>query len=806
MTAKKTSANIDITSRLEQLEYFPVRENVPSAPEEEVLQFKKDLRQYFLHENADTPGGVEEVYPLLTAPFLRATHELPVLFLQAEDSFIGLAPFLERTLEVVFAETDPTLLARFQKDLLKRLPEKVAHQDQGYPELVAIVVEELRGVEGMDETLADRIEVVEKLLLSADALVLGAANRTVFQLLNVHLVKAGGKMETFRQRLRSVLAGLENLLQLHDKDPGTKDPHFDFAKGMMAFDKIAKIEAQSLSSELPEARLQGIRQSLEVLKAALASYQTGNNTIFVNQDLATAFSLRTILTTGRLEMTAGSSGAAARSYLEQELPRFVETIGALRLAELEISQKYEEDLHTPYFEKFNVSFLGDDDYQFFRPVILIEDAAVLSQSSQDMLALLSSEAPVKILSVNRLDQIGKQPAELDLERSLELASLAIIRRNTFIFQGGLDAPELIYDALTRSLPDTVSALWNILLPGNADGGKSDWIALRAAAESRYFPRFVYDVRTGQAFSSHFDLSGNPQSEKVFPVLPLEIETASGKESASVELTMADFWAILPSERQRLFLIPAAFADDSMIPLRDYLEAPAEAIATRLPFIWVVDSDNRMQKALVPLSWVQRCRSRIDYWQFLQEIGGTNNFHVRQTLDQEKETWEKLKEAELEAVKAQLLADFEQVRSQDLERAIKKILHALLNPDQMNQVSQAATPAPAAVVIPEKPPKVAADEEAETAAPPAEAAPVIPSEAWVETDECTSCSDCTEALPSVFKYNSDKQAFVHNPKGGSYAKIVACAEKCPAACIHPGLPHNPDEPNLEKLLKRAEKFN
>jgi hypothetical protein len=36
--------------------------------------------------------------------------------------------------------------------------------------------------------------------------------------------------------------------------------------------------------------------------------------------------------------------------------------------------------------------------------------------------------------------------------------------------------------------------------------------------------------------------------------------------------------------------------------------------------------------------------------------------------------------------------------------------------------------------------------------------------------------------------------------------VAAAEKCPAHCIHPGKPLNPDEPNLEELIQRAEPFN
>jgi pyruvate-ferredoxin/flavodoxin oxidoreductase len=36
--------------------------------------------------------------------------------------------------------------------------------------------------------------------------------------------------------------------------------------------------------------------------------------------------------------------------------------------------------------------------------------------------------------------------------------------------------------------------------------------------------------------------------------------------------------------------------------------------------------------------------------------------------------------------------------------------------------------------------------------------------------------------------------------------VIGAEKCPAKCIHPGKPLNPDEPGLEALMDRAAPFN
>ena len=50
-----------------------------------------------------------------------------------------------------------------------------------------------------------------------------------------------------------------------------------------------------------------------------------------------------------------------------------------------------------------------------------------------------------------------------------------------------------------------------------------------------------------------------------------------------------------------------------------------------------------------------------------------------------------------------------------------------------------------------------------------------------------------------------QIIVINPKAGTYEEIVKAAEKCTAGAIHPGTPFNPREANLEKLIKRAEKY-
>jgi pyruvate-ferredoxin/flavodoxin oxidoreductase len=80
------------------------------------------------------------------------------------------------------------------------------------------------------------------------------------------------------------------------------------------------------------------------------------------------------------------------------------------------------------------------------------------------------------------------------------------------------------------------------------------------------------------------------------------------------------------------------------------------------------------------------------------------------------------------------------------------------------------------------------------------------EAYIDSPRCTSCNECTNLNNRLFGYDENKQALIKDPRGGTYAELVTAAERCPVSIIHPGMPLNPKEKDLEKWIKRAERFN
>ncbi|HEX7941175.1 MAG TPA: ferredoxin, partial [Gemmatimonadaceae bacterium] len=127
--------------------------------------------------------------------------------------------------------------------------------------------------------------------------------------------------------------------------------------------------------------------------------------------------------------------------------------------------------------------------------------------------------------------------------------------------------------------------------------------------------------------------------------------------------------------------------------------------------------------------------------------------------------------------------------------------------------KASAAAPAAPAVPQAvtphsplPTQPSTNGASATPTPPADASPEsIAIEPYIDSERCTTCNECINLNKKLFAYNANKQAYIKDPKGGTFAQLVQAAEKCPVSAIHPGTPLNPKEKDLEKWLKRAQAF-
>jgi pyruvate-ferredoxin/flavodoxin oxidoreductase len=75
--------------------------------------------------------------------------------------------------------------------------------------------------------------------------------------------------------------------------------------------------------------------------------------------------------------------------------------------------------------------------------------------------------------------------------------------------------------------------------------------------------------------------------------------------------------------------------------------------------------------------------------------------------------------------------------------------------------------------------------------------------WIDSSECTSCDECININPKMFKYDDKKKAFIADPFAGTYKDLVKAAEKCTAQVIHPGLPKDRSEKDIDKWIARGQ---
>jgi ferredoxin len=266
-------------------------------------------------------------------------------------------------------------------------------------------------------------------------------------------------------------------------------------------------------------------------------------------------------------------------------------------------------------------------------------------------------------------------------------------------------------------------------------------------------------------------------------------------------TFAHAVALDPAYRGHFRIILDEAWSTEQIELAEYVAAPVAAVARKIPFIWVVN-EGRLARAVVTRELAYAARDRLRAWHILQELAGTDNEYARRSAELARIDTRTRAEIRGKVLEVGHAAEVDKARTQAVRAAMERLARRLVGVETIpaptrtnNEPKELPVPVEAveAVVTP-------AEER------PEEDAHVAIEDPYIDTDLCTSCADCININPELFKYDANKQAFIANADLGTYAQLVKAAEKCPARCIHPGLPVASDKTANERLVTRAAKFN
>jgi len=463
----------------------------------------------------------------------------------------------------------------------------------------------------------------------------------------------------------------------------------------------------------------------------------------------------------------------ALEAFHERLPAMVDFVKALRIADLELANRYREDRHDPYFDSLGADSLDPEDLAIFPSMLVCLRAERLDDAEVGKLfEVLASGLPIKVLlqSDDLLEGSLGAGGRVSLGgRAAALARMAVNLGGVHVLQCGASSLYQLADDAGKGLEASGPALFSVF---SGAGGRYPelpaYLVSAAATQSRAFPTFVFDPAAGADLAERFSVGANPAPDQLWSVAELSYEDPDLQRLRElVAFTPVDFLACDARFSTHFSPVEKAEWSEDMAAAAECVGPQGQDGKGRTPWIWMVDGDGALRRLRVGELPMRVAAACAETWRSLQELGGVDSSHARRLLERERQVWEEAKEREIAELKSR--------------------------PQQEAPAAPAAEPgekgekAPAEVTGAEEP------------------AP-SPDEPYIETPRCTSCNECTNKNNRMFAYNENKQAYIKDPDAGTYRELVEAAEKCQVAIIHPGKPRNPDEPNLEDLMRRAEAFN
>jgi pyruvate-ferredoxin/flavodoxin oxidoreductase len=478
------------------------------------------------------------------------------------------------------------------------------------------------------------------------------------------------------------------------------------------------------------------------------------------------------------------SPSVAMGIFEGHMVKMADSFKDLRMARAELAGDPDHAKLAADLQYFNWQAFTDEEYLLCPPVCAVGgDGAMYDIGFQNLSRMLMAGRPIKVLVLDTqvYSNTGGQACTSSFigqvadmapygkawkgksENRKEMSLIGAAHRSAFVFQGNTSNYTHLIEGFIDGLNARTPALFNVYAVCQPEHGVPDDASVfrsRMALESRAYPVLRFDPRKGNDWQDCLDLDGNPSLDSDWPTYTLDyLEDDGTKQKLELPFTFADFAVAEARFRKHFRVAPQDTWNDNMVPLAEFLLLSDEDRDGKFPYIWTLDKRNRLSRVLVAEPIVKSSEERMNFWQTLKGLAGLTK-----------------------KVDPQAIAD--QVRAETAQKLAQGLMAMLGGGDVSGLLAsnpQSAIPTPKSTAGAAEP-------------------------AWIEQSLCTSCDECISINPKIFAYDGSKKAFVKDAKGGPFKDIVRAAEKCTGQCIHPGSPADPSEKDLDKLLKRAAKYN
>ena len=441
--------------------------------------------------------------------------------------------------------------------------------------------------------------------------------------------------------------------------------------------------------------------------------------------------------------------AVAKGIFEGLSAEASDGIRALRVAQLELDDEYDPQVHDRFFKLFGWNEFTPEELSMLPTVISMGgDGATYDIGFGALSRLLSTSTPIKVVVLNSgaYSNTGGQASTASLtgqdsdlarfgaahkgkqEDRKELGLIAAFHPNVFVVQTSAALQGHFLKNVMEYLNHNDSpAVLDVYAPCQAENGIADAAGSRhgrMAVESRVSPVFVYDPRRASDLRGRFSLDGNPEADKDWSTNTIEYVEDGATKLLEAPLTPADF-ALTEGRFKKQFRRLAA--DAVGVPVHEYIDLSAADQQGKTPFVFSTDDDKKLIKLEVGQSLIHLVHNRRKYWRTLQYLSGLDA--VRLDADHH---------AELEALQRQYkeLLDARETSIDSIARAMSE-LAASSNAPASGGLAAALMPAAGAAAKPAAP----------AAATNGSAVVTVAEE---DLAKCNNCKTCYQDLPELFE--------------------------------------------------------